>query len=197
MTLLFTKTTSLTTDNFARWTVTLIMTIVLGSTVLPVWGQQTPEEFGKLVFNVFKTHDTLALDTMNPTCNQIIEIYSQIDSSQGFFKDSSFPRKYAYHDRQFKEKCKLLMSDSILRSKEPIYDKLNWKNAVLINTEFLEKEVKAQDSAKSSKSFKTNYLNIYFLSSGQKFQLQFKMIYKYKNVWKLGESVRIRTITDK
>jgi hypothetical protein len=153
------------------------------------FGQKTPEDLGKLVFNIFRYHDTVTLDTLTPTSKEIIDIYMRIDSTLEFIKDPEFSRKYEYHDKQFKEKCKAIMNDTT-------EFKVDWKNISLLDVKYSEKEIKSNDSTSASKSITINYLDIYFLSGQRKYMLRFKGIYKQREIWKLGENMRIREINE-
>jgi hypothetical protein len=156
-----------------------------------VLGQKTPEDLGKIVFNVFKTHDITTLDTLTPTVKEIIDIYLRIDSTLEFIKDPDFPQKYRVHDEQFKEKCEAIMNDTTEL-------KIDWKNISLLDVKYSEKKIKNNESTTpASKSITINFLDIYLLSGQKKYLLQFKGIYKPKEIWKLGENMRIKEIIGK
>jgi hypothetical protein len=142
-----------------------------------------------LVFQAFKSCNTTIIDTLTPTTNAIIEIYSQIDSSLELIKEKDFPSKYQFHNRQFKNKCKKIMWNAT-------YLDIDWKRTTLVNIEYEEKTIKKDDSV-NSKTLAINYLNIYFLFAENKYLLQFKGIHLHKGLWKLGENVRIKSMNEK
>src|SRR5437899_4789399 len=94
-------------------------------------GQKTPGDLGKIVFNIFKNHDTATLDTLTPNIKEIIDVYLRIDSTLEFVKDPDFPRKYGIHDKMFKEKCKAIMNDTT-------EFKIDWKNISLLDVKYSE-----------------------------------------------------------
>ena len=67
--------------------------------------------------------------------------------------------------------------------------KIDFKSATLVDIKYLEKPY---GQAQNGKKLTRNYLEIYFLSENKKYSLQFRDIRKFGNVWKLGESVRIK-----
>ena len=149
-----------------------------------IWGQRTPEELGDLVFRTFKNTDYLALDTLTLKPSELGEVFRQRDTSLHFMEKEDFPLKQEYHDKKFKEKCKKLMKDTA-------YFKIDWKEIKLVRVEYYEKElIIEQDSNSKQKPFIRNYLDIYITSKNEEFLLQFKSIYKYNGIWKLGEHVR-------
>lgn len=162
-----------------------ILTILLSLSSLFLPAQNTPQELGALAFQVFKTKNYAALDTLTPTVAQIIEIFNQKYPGHPFASDSAFPRKYRHHDQRFKDKCRRLMEDTTEIN-------IDWKNASLQKVDYYERN-RAPASDSAAKLFMVNYLDVHFTSRQDTMILQFRSIHEYKDRWKLGESMRITT----
>jgi hypothetical protein len=165
----------------------VLIALFLTATSFRMFSQSTAEDLGKQVFQGFKSGDTTFLDKFTMNVKEAIELYTQIDSSLEFLKDQDFPRKYAHHQNQFKDKCIRVMRDTM-------YLKIDWKNTSLLNVELQEKKIPRDNG---SDPLIINYLNIYFLSAERKFILQFKGIHLYKGSWKLGDNMRVKDMTEK
>ena len=133
------------------------------------YGQSTPQDLGKIVFEVLKSKKFVALDTLTPKSTDIIEIFknkyptAKIDTSDRFLK------KYEYHDKQFKKICEYMRNDTT-------EIKINWDKATLTKVDFFEKPYPYQDTTKTSKPILVNYLDLYIDSDKSTFILEFKEI---------------------
>lgn len=149
------------------------------------FGQKTPQDLGKFVFDVLKSKNFSALDTLTPKSTDIIVILknkyptAKIDTSDRFLK------KYEYHDNRFKNICKDLRNDTT-------EIKMDWEKCTLTKVDFLEKPSPYQDTTKNSKPILINYLTLHIASEASTYILEFKEIYFYKGIWKLGEHVRFK-----
>src|ERR1700747_2192012 len=121
---------------------------------LPVilWAQKTPEELGAIVFNVFKNKDYVALDTLTPGASAVMDFLRK-NANETIVDDSAFKSKYLFHDKQFKDKCKKFIEDTV-------NFKVDWKNAVLSDVKFYQLGLK-QKSDGMTKPHMENYLDVY------------------------------------
>ena len=125
------------------------------------------------------------MDTLTPKSTDIIEILSSKYPSSQIETSDRFLKKYEYHDNRFKNICKDLRSDTT-------EIKINWEKSTLLKADFLEKPSPYQDTTKNSKPLLINYLDLYIASGTSTYILEFKEIYFYKGIWKLGEHFRIK-----
>jgi len=164
---------------------TQIIFFILTFSFIYSFGQKTPEDLGKLVFEVLKDKRFSALDTLTPKSTDIITILknkypsAQLDTSDRFLK------KYEYHDKRFKNICKDIRNDTT-------EIKLNWEKSTLTKADFFERPSPYQDSTKNSKPIMTNYLDLHIASGASTYILEFKEIYFYKGIWKLGEHIHFK-----
>ena len=151
-----------------------------------LWAQKTPEELGSRVFNIFKSKDYAAIDTLTPSPSAIVSILRNKDPHETITKDSSFKGKYIIHDKLLKDKCKKFIDDTIEFN-------IDWQNASLKEVKYYVLGLK-QKSDGLTKPVLINYLDIYFISNQETFLIQFRSIYSYNDIWKLGENVRFQKV---
>ncbi len=148
------------------------------------YGQKTPQDLGEITFNFLKSENYYAIDTLTPKASEIIGILKQKYSTTQIDTSHRFLKKYEYHDRKFKNKCRDIRNDTI-------EIKINWDKAILSKVEFYEKPYTNKDTSDKSKPILVNYLDILFASNSVNYILQFKAIYFNKGIWKLGEHVHL------
>lgn len=144
------------------------------------FAQKSPEELGQFVFDVFKERNVKALDTLTPNLTEIVAYYREIDSTFALPKQPDFPKKYGFHDTQFKQKCTAIMKGEA---------GVDFKKATFLELKYYVKEMGV---SQDGKVLNRDYLEIYFMSDNKKYSLLFRSLHKIKNIWKLGENVRIR-----
>ena len=151
---------------------------------VPVFAQETPEDLGKMVFDVFKNKEIETLKKLTQSANEALDFYTKLDSTVFSGKEADFKRKYIYRDSVFQKKCVAIMTGKA---------GVNFDSAILKDIKYLEKPL---GQTSTGNALVKTYLEIYFLSENKKYSLQFKGIHKIDEVWKLGESVRIKEETD-
>lgn len=149
------------------------------------FAQNTVDDLGKAVFQVFKNKDLAALDTLIPSAQDMIDLYKEYPNIK---LPDRFEEKYGHHMELFKKKCRAIMEDTTLL-------RINWPVASLQKVELEERKIQADTLAK--KKLPIPYLNVFFNCDQKKYCLQFKNIHQIKGQWKLDESVRIRNLDDK
>lgn len=147
------------------------------------YAQKTPQELGRIVFDVLKSKNIDALDTLTPKSKDIIEILKKKYPTANVIYNDRFLEKYNYHDKRFKKICWEIRNDTT-------EIKINWDKATLTKVNYFEKPYPYQDTTKTSKPILVNYLDLYIASGTTTLILEFKEIYFHKDIWKLGEHVR-------
>lgn len=147
------------------------------------YGQKTPQELGKIVFDVLKNKKIDALDTLTPKPKDIVEILTKKYPTAKVNYNDRFLEKYEYHDKRFKKICWEIRNDTS-------EIKINWEKSVLTKVDFFEKPYPYQDTTKTSKPILVNYLDLYITSDTSTLILEFKEIYFHNGLWKLSEHIR-------
>ena len=176
-----------------KYTYLFISIFLTVQIIVPIYGQKTPEDLGRVTFDCFQTNKLDSFFNLIPSFEELRKFGKTIgiDSPSADFNEVK--ERYPLVVEHFKQECKNIYSDTLVPG-------FSWTAATLTKIEKSEVNLPLAMSDPAGETILLTIINIHFSSRGADFVLQLGDTHKYDETWKPGNQIKIireETKTDK
>jgi hypothetical protein len=163
----------------------LFITSVLTLTInFQLFGQQTTEEYGKIVFNAFKTNTLNILYDLKPTSAELKESMDSMGIDPKSLNITSIDSMRIRGLQRFQELCEKIRNDSLSYG-------VSWRKAKFNKVVVSEKKMEIATSNMKGKIIKVIIIEIFFKSNKRNFEFILSDSHNYGGIWKPGSNLKL------